>query len=137
MVMLGCSTATKSPTLTPTPLIPYSAGADVLVWLEDQCEDPVEDATTYTTIEAVADLFALPLTMAVYTVRLAAYMTVGVGLAFYRGESKSVVDQINYVLPMPMAGPNPDRMHYPKRHPFAPFEPVEPHPSCLFTENRP
>ena len=140
MVEVGCS-ATKPPTLTPSPLIPYSAGADALVWLEDQCEDPLEDATTYTTIEAVADLFALPLTMAVYVARMVAYLTVGVGLAYYRGESESVVDQINYVLPWPMAGPNPDRMHYPRRHPFAALDAeaykVKPHPSCLFTENRP
>lgn len=94
------------------PLAPASAVADGLVSLEDLCEDPLDDAQTLTPLEATADMFALPLTMAVYTVRVAAYFTVGLGMVYAGQDAKTVVDQINYVLPMSMAGPNPDRVKY-------------------------
>ena len=74
LLTTGC---TANPTPNLTPLAPYSVVADTLVWLEDACEDPLEDAQTLTPLEAVADMFALPMTMAVYTARLATYFTVG------------------------------------------------------------
>jgi len=134
MVMPGCSAANKPPTLTPTQLIPYSMAADALVWLEDQCEDPVEDATTYTALEATADMFALPVIMVVYVARAAAYMTVGVALQYAGRDHQTIKEQIDWVLPMPFAGPNPDLMHYPVPHPFGPSEyenMPRPHDSCL------
>jgi len=110
MVMVGCSTTTKPPTVTPTPLLPFSAGADALVWLEDQCEDPVEDATTYTALEATADMFALPVIMVVYVARAVSYMTVGVALQYAGRDHQTIKEQIDWVLPMPFAGPNSDAL---------------------------
>jgi hypothetical protein len=97
---------------TLNPLAPYSAGADGLVMLENLCEDPLEDAQTLTPLEATADMLALPLTMGVYVVRLATYSTVGLGMVLAGREPRTVVDQINWVLPMPWVGPNPDRVAY-------------------------
>jgi len=134
MAMFGCSTA-KPPTLTPTPLIPCSAAADVLVWLEDMCEVPEEDATTYTSLEAVADMFALPVIMAVYVARAVSYMTVGVALQYAGRDHQTIKEQIDWVLPMPFAGPSPDVVRYPVPHPFGPSEyegMPQPHESCLF-----
>jgi hypothetical protein len=135
LLTTGCS-VTKPPTLTPTPLIPYSAAADVLVWLEDQCEDPVEDAITYTTIEAVSDLLALPIILAVASARIMAYMTVGLALEYAGEDHEFIYRRIDYVLPLPYAGPNPDVVRYPRRHPGAALDAeaykVKPHESCLF-----
>ena len=135
LVLAGCSTATtKPPTLTPSPLIPFSAAADGLVWLETQCEDPVEDATTYTSLEAVADMFALPVIMVVYVARAVSYMTVGVALQYAGRDHQTIKEQIDWVLPMPFAGPSPDVVRYPVPHPFGPsgYENMpKPHESCL------
>lgn len=106
------SSCAANPTPSLTPLAPYSAVANGLVWLEDQCEDPLEDALTLTPLEATADMLALPLTMAMWTLRLAAYWTVGVGMVIAGKSSQATIQQINWVLPMPWAGPNPDRVGY-------------------------
>jgi hypothetical protein len=57
-------------------------------------------------------MLALPITMAVYTLRLATYFTVGVGMVLAGKDAEATVDQINYVLPMPLSGPDPDRVVY-------------------------
>jgi hypothetical protein len=138
--MLGCSTATKPPTPTPTPLLPFSAATDALAWLEDMCAEPVEDAVTYTTIEAVADIFSIPIIMAMYVARAVAYMAVGVGMEYAGMEHQLAKQRIDYVLPLPFAGPNPDLVRYPRHHPGAALDAeaykVKPHESCLFKEKR-
>jgi len=118
----------------PNPLMPYSTVADTLVWLENQCEDPAIDATTYTSLEAVADMFALPVIMVVYVARAVSYMTVGVALQYAGRDHQTIKEQIDWVLPMPFAGPNPDVVRYPVPHPFGPSEyenMPKPHESCL------
>lgn len=109
LLTTGCA---ANPTPNLSPLAPYSAVVDTLVWLENACEDPLEDAQTLTPLEAVADMFALPITMAVYTARLATYFTVGIGMVLAGKDPHATVDQINWVLPFPLAGPNPDQVRY-------------------------
>ena len=142
LALTGCASAASTPpTLTPTPLLPYSAGANALVWLEDQCEDPYEDARTLTSLEAFADLFMLPVTVAVYVARVTAIVTIAMPRALLGYDTTHDVERIKYILQYPLAGPNPDYMHYPRRHPGAALDAeaykVKPHPSCLFTENQP
>lgn len=95
-------------------LTPYSLPVKGLVFLEDFCEKPIEDAQTLTPLEATADMFALPLTMAIWTARLVAYSTVGLGMVLAGKDPHATVDQINWVLPFALAGPNPDRVKYHK-----------------------
>lgn len=93
-------------------LTPYSLPVKGLVQLEDFCEDPLEDVQTLTPLEAIADMFVLPLTIAIWTVRLVAYTTVGLGMVIARKDSQSSIEQINWILPFSLAGPNPDRVKY-------------------------
>lgn len=98
-----------------TALAPYSfytLPVNSLVMLENLVEDPMDDAATLTPLEATADMFALPVTMAMNTLRLAAYLTVGVVMVLAGKESKTTIDQINWVLPLPLTGPNPDLVGY-------------------------
>lgn len=93
-------------------LTPYSLPVEGLVLLEDGCDDLTEDAQTLTPLKATADMLALPFTMAMATLRLVTYLTVGVGLVLAGKDPQGTVDQINYVLPLPLSGPNPDRVKY-------------------------
>ncbi|MGD9851732.1 MAG: hypothetical protein AB7T38_10720 [Nitrospirales bacterium] len=93
-------------------LTPASLAVDGLVALEDLCEELSEDMQTLTSLEATADMLALPVSMAIWTVRLVAYATVGMGLVLAGKDAKATVDQINEVLPWGLAGPNPDRVSY-------------------------
>lgn len=111
LFLVGCATKPIGPV---SPLAPYQLTADFMVVLEDGCEDPHEDAQTLTALEATADMFALPGTMAVYTLRLAAYVTVGVGMVLAGNDAHATLNQINFVLPFPTAGPNPDHVKYHK-----------------------
>lgn len=106
-LLLMVCTACASEHLTPVSLV-----VDGLVVLEDLCEEPSEDSQTLTTVEATADMLALPMSMAIWTVRLVSYATVGVGLVLAGKDAKATVDQINEVLPWGLAGPDPDRVPY-------------------------
>ncbi|MGE0474485.1 MAG: hypothetical protein AB7P17_12700, partial [Nitrospirales bacterium] len=93
-------------------LTPISLAVDGLVTLEDLCEEPIEDMQTLTSLEATADMLALPMSMAIWTVRLVAYSTVGMGMVLAGKDAKATVDQINWVLPWDLAGPDPDQVRY-------------------------
>lgn len=93
-----------------TPLTPYSLGADGLVLLENTCEDPVIDQVTLSPLEATADLLAMPAQMIAWTARLGAYIVIGVPAAYMGKDMQATIDQINYVIPWPSWGPNPDRV---------------------------
>lgn len=103
----GCA---KTAPMTPYSL--YTLPFNALATLEDFCEDPIEDAQTLTPLEATVDMFSLPIHMVMYTLRFATYLTVGVGMVLAGKDSKATIDQINWVLPVPHAGPNPDRVRY-------------------------
>lgn len=94
------------------PLMPYSMGADVLVMAENGCEDPFIDAMTLSPLEATADMLAMPYTMTIWTLRLGAYVVAGIPMALAGKDPKATVSQINWLLPMPMVGPDPDRVDY-------------------------
>ena len=109
MAIAGCATRSVEPV---SPLAPYQLAADTLVSLEDACEDPFQDSQTLTSLEAVADMLAMPINMVMWTLRLVAYGTVGLGMALSGKDAKVAIDQINVVLPWSLTGPNPDQVHY-------------------------
>lgn len=108
----ACAPSPMASIVPSGPLMPASLVANSIVLLEDSCEDPVDDLTTLTTAEAVADMFALPWTMVIMTARLAAYPTVGLAMVLSGTEARAAIDKINWVLPLLTAGPNPDLVHY-------------------------
>ena len=82
------------------------------MWLEDQCEDPLEDAQTLATLEAFDGQPSTPIIVAMVFVRAAVHMTVGVGMVLAGKDPHATIDQINWVLPLPVSGPNPDMVAY-------------------------
>ena len=116
LLCIGCAASGAEqaiPLLHPTShLAPYQTVARGAVWLENLCEDEQEDRTTLTSIEAVADLLALPATMVTWTARLAAYGTVGIAMAYSGVPANEAVDRINEWLPWGWSGPDPDTVDY-------------------------
>lgn len=110
MLLFSCA---SSPTITPTPLTPLSVVADAFVWIEDQCEDPVEDAQTITSFETMANAFLMPAVAVVYIARITAIFLVAVPIEYFGGAPVVVtIEKIKWILPYPLAGPDPDRVSY-------------------------
>ena len=105
LAILGCSVKPV------TPLTPYSLAADGLVIFENTCEDPLIDQVTLTPLEATADMFGLPAQMSAWTARWTAYIIVGIPAVYSGKDAEATVNQINYVIPMPTWGPDPDKLH--------------------------
>lgn len=123
MILSGCSTTSP---ITPSPLLPVTAITDAFVWLEDQCEDPVEDAQTITRLEGLANAFLMPVVAVVYLARLTALYFVAIPIAYFGGPSvTATAEKINWILPYPLAGPNPDKVSYKN---------LEVQESCLFAQ---
>jgi len=123
-LLAGCaSSSAKLPGAMPSPLMHASAIADTTVWLEDQCEDPVEDAKTVTQIESTADVLAMPYIAIIYMLRISSMVLVALPMAYMGYDLHATVQKIKLALPYSLAGPNPDTTDYKN---------VRLIPSCLF-----
>jgi len=96
-----------------TKLEPYAMTAHVLVWVEDQNEDPVVDAQHYSAIELAADHFELPWNLITLGVRTFSFPVVALTfLALHPHQSgQASVEQaenwLNAWFPFRFAGPDP------------------------------
>jgi len=103
MVLSSCSTNS---------LTPYSAVANGLVMLEDQCEDSVLDAQTYTLTEGIGDVFLAPVNLVMVAGRVASYLTAGPVMVAMGYDPNLVHQRIEWVFPIYRFGPDPKKVRY-------------------------
>jgi len=116
-MLLGCAIRDPEPVGLTPPLAPDLTVTRGLVWLEDQCEDPEQDAQTVTLSEGFHDALMAPLNLTLLAVMTPIVIVVSIvdGLrlgsaAATPANSQKRVQRIAQWLPFSFAGPDPFAM---------------------------